>query len=955
MLLALALFVTSSFSGRQVVNLDENWEYIRVPNPPSIWTGPDAVPTSAWRVLTVSSEETAHEDGRVTNAFDGNPDTIWHTEWSKKQTGFPHELIVDLGSRVETIGLRLLPRQTSPQNGRPKHFELYLSNSSTVWGPPILRDALPNSPDLYSKAFPATVCHFMRLVFVDGQKPEPFLSLSEIGLIRKTETKDRTGWDSQYNIASVKVGSARFDLTSAQLEQAKSDEINRLRGQKWAPATLPHAAWIRPLGTPEIWQGVTYYKRSFDRPSSDVAKNVQLSIDGAMQNSDVWLNGQHIAQRRGGYLPLVSDITSMLKVHNELLVRVDNRDNPLIPPGKPQKELDFMYGNGLYRHARLTVTAAVHITDPIQENLPRSGGLYVTFSKVSAKQATVVVRTHLRNTGANPAKLTLSQSIIDSNGTVVAKSQKFCVLPGDAAEQFTQPLEVSRPHLWFPDAPNLYRLQTIVSNNGKVMDESSLAIGIRHIEVSRKRGFVINGKPIHLSGTNRHQDYPWVGPALSDAANVRDVVMLRSAGHNIVRLSHYPQSPAFLDACDRLGLLVIPCTAGWQFLNSDPRFVSRVEQDIRELIRRDRNHPCIAFWEASLNETYPPAATARRWNAVAKSEAIDGNILTAGDATKGVDWDVCYNGWKDDLSRPQDVVPDRPGYIREYGDYEFGGDTSSSRVRIRDGMDKLLQEAWNHVWSLNKFRPQYPWTMGEGTWEMFDSNVPWQFQVSACGVADFFRRPKPSFWFFASQESKRPIVKIAATWQPGNEKRDVVAFTNCPLVRLSINGKVIASQVAQFTASTPYERAKPFDGSNTVNLKHPPIVFHNIPFRSGTLAVTGYDGGKAVAYDAVSTATQADHLKIWLDDLGVAPTANDLVFVRAAIVDSHGKICPDEVQKIKFFAMDDGSLVTNDAVPTEMGVASILVRTKPGAHGFKATARSNTGLQAATLKVAIHR
>ena len=141
MLLALALFVTSSFSGRQVVNLDENWEYIRVPNPPSIWTGPDAVPTSAWRVLTVSSEETAHEDGRVTNAFDGNPDTIWHTEWSKKQTGFPHELIVDLGSRVETIGLRLLPRQTSPQNGRPTHFELYLSNSSTVWGPPILRDA----------------------------------------------------------------------------------------------------------------------------------------------------------------------------------------------------------------------------------------------------------------------------------------------------------------------------------------------------------------------------------------------------------------------------------------------------------------------------------------------------------------------------------------------------------------------------------------------------------------------------------------------------------------------------------------------------------------------------------------------------------------------------------------------------------------------------------------------
>lgn len=955
MLLALAFYVTASVSGRQTVDLDQGWEYIRVPNPPSIWTGPDAVSTSTWRVLHVSSEETSHEDGHITNAFDGNPDTIWHTEWSNRQPGFPHEVVVDLGSRVETVGLRLLPRQTSPQNGRPKHFELYLSNDSKAWGQPILSDSLPNSTDLYSKSFAATACHFMRLVFIDGQKREPYLSLSEIGLIRKTDTKDRKGWASQYNISSVRVGSDRYDLTHSQLEQAKASELNIVQGSKWDSATLPHAAWIRPLGTPEIWQGVAYYRRSLDRPIGSSGKSIQLSIEGAMQSSDLWLNGRHIAQRRGGYLPLVTDITPFIRDHNVLLVRVDNRDNPLIPPGKSQKELDFMYGNGLHRHARLTVTSPVHITDPILENQPRSGGIYVTYSNVSSKQATVTVRTHIRNGGASQVELLLSQSLIDYSGRVVTQSRQNLHLAGLNAAQYSQSLAVSHPRLWFPDAPNLYRLQTTLSERGQIIDRSTISIGIRHIDVSRKSGFVINGKPIHLVGTNRHQDYPWVGPALSDAANVRDVVQLRKAGHNLVRLSHYPQSPAFLDACDRLGLLVIPCTAGWQFLNSDPRFVSRVEQDIRELIRRDRNHPCIAFWEASLNETYPPAATARRWNAVAKSEGIDGNILTAGDATRGVDWDICYNGWKDDLSRPQDVMPDRPGYIREYGDYEFGGDTSSSRVRIRDGMEKLMQEAWNHVWSLNKFRPQYPWTMGEGTWEMFDSNVPWQYQVSACGVADYFRRPKPSFWFFASQESKQPIVKIASTWQPGAAKRDIVVFTNCPYVRLTVNGVIIGGQFARFTASTTYDKAKPFDGSNTVNLKHPPIVFRDVPFSAGTLSVSGFSGEIPIASDSISTAGKPDHLKLWLDDLGVAPTTNDLVFLRAAVVDAHGVICPDGVQKIKFKVSGDGSPITDEPISTEMGVASILIRTTSTAQHFAARAISSPGLSSPKLDVAIHR
>jgi beta-galactosidase len=851
--------------------------------------------------------------------------------------------VIDLGSQVQATGFRLLPRQTSPNNGRPNHFDLYLSNNRSAWGPAVLSDSVPDSSNLYSHSFPAVSCHFLRLVVKDGHRSEPFLAVSEIGLIRRLNANDQKNWASQYNIANVQVGGDQFDLTGASLEQAKSQELRATSAKKWESATLPHAAWIRPLGSSDIWQGVAYYKRSFSRPKKIVGKLAILTLEGAMQRSDLWLNGKHIATRFGGYLPMVVNLTPFLKDRNELLVRLDNRDNPLIPPGKPQQELDFMYGSGIYRNAFLTLTPALHITDPILENLPRSGGIAVTLPAVGASEAIVRVRTHVRNSGGAAATFRVTQKLRDTHGRVVATTFRETALPAGSAEQVTLELSVSHPDLWFPDSPSLYRLETALQVGRRVVDSVATQIGIRKVEVSRQRGFVINGRPIRLVGTNRHQDYPWVGPALSDAANARDALQIRLAGHNIVRLSHYPQSTSFLDACDRVGLLTIPCIPGWQFMNSDPRFVSRVAQDIRDLIRRDRNHPCAAFWETSLNETYPPAVIAREWDAVAKSESIDGNILTAGDAAKGAHWDVAYNQWKEDLSRPQNNAPDRPGYIREYGDYEFGGGTSTSRVSIGQGIDKLLEETWNHVWSHNKFRPQYPWTMGDGTWEMFDHNVPWDYKVSASGLSDLFRRPKPSFWFYASQVADRPMLKIAATWQPGNARRTIVVFTNCDEARLSIDGHVVSVQRPVLGKATNYGDAKRFDGSNTANLTHPPIVFRNVPYHPGTLTVTGFIHGMPKTQDSIETAGTPVRLKVWIDDLGVRPQPNDLVFVRAALVDRKGTINPSVVRTVRF-DVAGATLAGEGAVESEMGVATALVRTSVKGGAFALKASTNDGL-----------
>lgn len=894
----LPLLVLLALDGRQVVDLNSGWEFARVPSRPSVWTGADAVPTSGWRVAAVDSQETTGENASAEKAFDGKPETFWHTEWSRRQAPFPHVLTLDLGVPTEAVGFRLLPRQTGPQNGRPNHIRVFLDDAK-VW-----EGAAPNSSDLFQASFPRAKGRTLKVEFVDGHRDDPFVVVAEIGLIRPA--RQGSDWASQYNVTDILTGDGRFDLSPTEVDKLRRAETSAIK--RWSSATLPHAAWTRPLNDPEIWQGVAYYRREL--PAPPTGKRTALELQG-MQSMDLWLNGKWLAGRRGGYLPLRTEI----REGGDLMVRVDNSDNPLIPPGKPQSQLDFMYGNGLIGNATLETKELTYIADALDEN----GGVRVDPPVLTAGKAVFTVRTGLRSDDPRSRSFIFRQTLFDPNGRKVWEGARSFLMRGKSADHITQQAEVARPKLWSPDSPTLYRLRTSLEQHGRVFDSQDSRVGLRTIEVSRERGLVLNGKPLRLVGTNRHQDYPWVGPAIPDNAQRRDAMLIKQSGHNIVRLSHYNQSPAFLDACDELGILTIPCIPGWQFINRDPRFAERVLRDIRETVRRDRNHPSVAWWEASLNETYPNAAIARTWHEAAKAEGAN---LTAGDDGKDAPWDIAYNGWRDaDFSRPSSPV--KPGYVREYGDYEFGGGSSTSRVRISAGMDRLLQETWNHVWSYNRLRPQYPSTMGVGTWEMFDHNVPWDFSVSASGLADIMRREKPSFWFYASQAARTPYLRIAADWQPGPAKRNVVVFTNASSATLYVNGKKIATESASRGPATPYDLKKAFNGTNTANLPHPPIVFRNVPFSAGELKVVGSNG----AVSKERTAGKPARLLVWIADMGVPVKPNDLVFVRAAVVDANGVICPHESREVKFSGAE---FAGEDHAPCEMGVASVLVRLKDG-------------------------
>ena len=375
----------------------------------------------------------------------------------------------------------------------------------------------------------------------------------------------------------------------------------------WERVSLPHTARIEALVTgtgARQWQGICWYRKSFELPVEARDKIIRLRLDGAMNAAGVWVNGQPAGTFLGGYLPYIMDISKLVRpgAGNVIAVRLDNRDNPLTGP-KPLADLDFNLYGGLYRSASLILKDKLHITDPILADRTAGGGVFVTFPAVSTNQATVNLRTHVRNTDAVSRSVVVRTTLIDAwEQTVATAVTAPEPLPAGADREVVQEIRVASPKLWTPNAPHLYRVRSELLDRDRVADVEHSRIGIRRIQID-KDGLRINGEKIFLRGVNRHQEYPYIGNAVPDDAQYRDARKIKEAGFDYVRLSHYPQSPAFLDACDELGLVVMDSLLGWQYFNPDPAFARLKYQECRQLIRRDRNHPSVILWEVSLNES----------------------------------------------------------------------------------------------------------------------------------------------------------------------------------------------------------------------------------------------------------------------------------------------------------------------------------------------------------------
>lgn len=728
-----------------------------------------------------------------------------------------------------------------------------------------------------------------------------------------------------------------------------------LPGTSWETVNLPHTASLEPLVVASQWVGLSWYRKIFKAKKEWRNKQVMLHFEGAMQTATVYLNGKELLTHTGGYLPFTINITTSLLFDgkNELLVKLDNRDNPVVPPGKPLKDLDFCYYSGLYRNVWLEVKNDLFITDPVMEAIPAGGGLHVWYPEVTESKATVQVATHIRNAGNKENEYELQWQLIDKQGKVVAAANRkgLKLAPGAAAET-TGLLNVKAPQRWYPDKPYLYTLKVQVKKGAVVADERSIRIGIRQFAL-RDGKFHVNDKPILFRGTNRHQEYPYIGNALSDNAQYRDALKIKEAGFNIVRLSHYPQADAFMDACDELGLLTIAAIPGWQYIGNDT-FMMHAYKDAQELMRRDRNHASVAIWELSLNETAMPDSFMQRMVNIAKEESPASPVITGGWINRY--YDVFFP------ARQHGKFPDywkkyngkMPLFTAEYGDWEYfaqdaglnqagyaglKGSERSSRQLRGDGEKRLLQQALNYQEAHNDNLEQPH--LGDANWLMFDYNRGYSPDIESSGIMDLFRLPKFSYYFYKSQQppGKKPLVSIATWWNELSDPTAIKVYSNCEEVALYLNGKLI-------------ERKKAGRDRISGNLTYPPFVFSLNKFLPGELKAIGYIGNKAVTEDKVNTAGAPAAIQLRWDRSGRDLKADgaDKVFVYATIVDSKGHPCYLANNTLRFDVAGNGQITGASEVKAEAGIATVLLQAGNKAGNIDITV-TGEGLRSQTITI----
>jgi len=713
----------------------------------------------------------------------------------------------------------------------------------------------------------------------------------------------------------------------------------------WEKVSQPHTANIEPVDSPEKqWQGISRYRKFFSIAKKYEGRSVTLRFGAAMQVAKIYLNGELIETHLGGYLPFLVKLDGRIKFgkQNCILIELDNRDNPLFSPGKPLGEMDFNYYSGLYRNVTLDIKDKLHISDPVEANRVAGGGLLVTYSNVTQQSAEINVQVDVENEYEKDKNASLLYILLDPDGkTVISKSDSEQVTPARGYSRFKKQFIIENPRLWSPDNPELYSLNVRVISNDQPVDSVSETIGIRTFSFSSTDGFTLNGQKIRIRGTNRHQEYPYIGYALSDNAQYRDAWKIKQAGFNFVRCSHYPQSPSFLAACDELGILVMDPVPGWQFFGNE-EFQNNAIENIRQMVRRDRNHPSIILWESSLNESNMSKEFMERGNRAVKEELPVGDVYTC--------------GWIDEVydvfiparqhAKPPDYwnkyPKDKPLFIAEYGDWEyyaqdagfnqtaFAGlkpEERTSRQLRGFGQKRLAQQALNYQEAHND-NLKGP-AAGDANWLIFDYKRGYAPDIESSGIMDIFRLPKFAYFFYKSQaEDTEPMIYIANYWNDPDFK-DVKVYSNCDEVELSLNGKLISRQ--------KHDKDK-----NSTNLIHPPFSFKVPDFVAGTLEAKGYIAGKEIVKTERKTPGAPAKIILSLDLSGKAFEAdkNDIVFVYASVTDAEGTVIPNDIRAISYYVEGDAELVGDNPRKAEAGTSTILLRSgkKPGIIKISATA-----------------
>lgn len=691
--------------------------------------------------------------------------------------------------------------------------------------------------------------------------------------------------------------------------------------------TLPHC--VANLSWQEwdslAWQDIWIYRRHFTIPKDMRGMRIFLHFDGVMVGATPTINGHTLPQHLGGYLPFSYEITDWLSDENLLTVVVDSRWSNVPPQGSPigAKRIDYLEPGGIHRSVRL-------------EGVPR-----IFISDVFAKPVRVLESdrrvdiTCAVDISVVPEGLAQLKVEMKDGARVVSHSQETLHFKKTGQVEVSLSLSnLGNIILWDTENPHLYDIVTTLLVESKPLHDHHTRIGLREARFELN-GFFLNGRRLQLFGLNRHEIFPYVGFALPDRVMRHDAEMLRKEFNcNMVRCSHYPQTEAFLNACDELGMLVWEEVPGWGYIGDDP-WKKLLVRDVKDMIVRDRNHPSIVIWGTRANESANDVELYHQTRKLAK--LLDDSRPSSGSMVSHSkkDWDEDVYAYDDYHSDPDGSVGIHaplegvPYMLSEaVGQFNYAAGKGFNCYYRRDAEPKVQQfQALNHAQVHNKAAAN-PRFCGVIAWCAFEysSLVNSYKAIKNPGVADVFRIPKLGASFYQSQGDAKfaPAIHPNFYWDfgpksPKGPGKNVAIFSNCDRLELFIDG---GSKVSLFP-----------DFKNFPNLKCPPF-FTDLEI-DGTqshpeLRIDGYVGNTLALSRSFSSNPEQDQFLLVADDKQLIGNGSDATRVVFSIVDKYGAARPFAGGKVIFKIEGPGIIVGDNPFNLDEsgGAAAIWVKTK---------------------------
>ena len=701
------------------------------------------------------------------------------------------------------------------------------------------------------------------------------------------------------------------DKTAANAHRTSFDD------RKFSRVTIPHTNKMLPWHgfDDKDYQFVSLYRRHFVTPPGSNGHRVFLDFGGVMTAAKVSINGHNLGEYRGGYTPFSFELTQHLNARGEnvLAVEVDSTERKDIPPFGG--DIDYLTFGGIYREVALRVVPQTFIDNVFAKPID-----------VLTNDRRLDLQCFLNRRGTSGGPLKLTAALRDGNRVVATQSSE--VGPADTVNLSLRNLGAIE--LWELDRPKLYDVSVKLLEADRAVDEYQVRIGFREAKFTPD-GFFLNGKHHKLRGLNRHQTYPFVGQAMPARVQRRDAwILKKELKCNIVRTSHYPQSPHFLDACDELGLMVLEEIPGWQHVG-DQQWKDLSVHYVESMIRRDWNHPSIIIWGVRVNESGDYHDFYTKTNNLAQE--LDNSRPTGGVRYK-------YDSEKlEDVFTMNDFqIPLRKPNHPLYLNTEFIGHMYPTKRN--DNVERVTEHAMRHARVHNQLASEKGYAGGLG-WCAFDYNTHANFcstdRICYHGVADIFRILKPAGGFYKSQcdPKEEVVLEPAFDWSRGDRNETftvAMVSSNCDSVKMYIADRLIAD-------------LKP-DRETFPYLKYPPFVknIRDEIYKGawGDMKIEGYIDGKKVITKMLSGRGADRQLLVEPDDRELLGDGIDATRVVLKVTDEYGAIRPLANAAIAFSLTGPGEVVGENPFSLFGGVGAVWIKTKQSAGVVKLTATHPT-------------